>query len=263
MINRYTKFPPAEWASFSTKPTTTANFTIRTKSGSQFKVDWGDGTITSHANNATASKGYATAYSGVVKITSANGKLTDIDSILSSQGAWNFDISTIASQCSAMTNTVYFTGNAMVLTGNISTLPSGLTNTVFFNGNAMTLTGDIANLPSGLSFQVYFLGRLMTLTGDMKFSAINTTYYHINGALNNISYTSGRVWKNITLLFTRLLATHFTATEVDNIFIDLDNSPLVTGAGTIDLRGSSAPPTSASLTARNSLVTKGKTLLYN
>jgi len=215
MINRYTKFPPAEWALFSTKATTTANITIRTKSGSQFKVDWGDGTITSHTNNATASKTYATAYFGVVKITSANGKLTDIDGIQSSAGAWNFDISIIASQCTAMTSTIYFYGNAM------------------------------------------------TLTGDMKFSAINTTYCYINGTANNISYTSGRVWKNMTMLYTRLLTAHFTATEVDNIFIDLNNSPLVIGAGTIDLRGNSAPPTVASLTARNSLVTKGKTLLYN
>ena len=166
---------------------------------------------------------------------------------------------------SGLTNSVVLFGNSMALTGDISTLPSGLTNTVLFIGNSMTLTGNISTLPSGLTSTVYFEGNLMTLTGDIKVSAPNVTMFNIQttSLSTNINYTSGRVWRNVTQLLIRLKVGRLTATEVDNIFIDLNNSPLVTGAGTIDLRGNNAPPTVASLSARNSLVTKGKTILTN
>ena len=325
------------WASFTTAPTTSVNWRVVTKNGGQYRVDWGDGTITTHNSFATATKTYSTPYSGVIKIGAVNGGIANVDGIRSTAGAWNFDISIIKNQIPDLTYEVHFSGNSMALTGNIaslpsglnyalffegslmtltgniaslpsgltyqvvfignsmtltgdiSTLPTGLTYQVYFNGNLMTLTGNIASLPSGLTFTVFFVGsqmtltgdisnlpsgltntvflegNLMTLTGDIRLSAINATRLSIvtTNASSNVTYTAGRVWRNMTVINIRLRATRLSATEVDNIFIDLNNSPLVTGAGTIDLRGNNAPPTAASLAARNSLVTKGKTILTN
>lgn len=325
------------WASFTTASTTTANWIIWTKDGGQYRVDWGDGTITTHNSGSTASKTYSTPYAGVVKIGAVNGGISNIDGIRSTSGAWNFNISIIKDQLPSMTFEVFFDGNSMALTGNIANLPTNLTNTVFFQGTLMTLTGNIANLPSGLTEEVYFNGNSMTLTGDIATlpSGLTDELYfngnlmtltgnianlpsgltnrlHLQGNLmtltgdistvpiglssrlfligssmaltgniansapnatviniqapsisTNINYTSGRVWKNVTQLLLRLKTGTLTSNEVDNIFIDLNNSPLVTGAGTIDLRGSNAAPTSASLAARNSLVSKGKTILTN
>lgn len=226
------------WGTLTTASTTTANLTIRTKNGAQYQVAWGDGTVTTHNNNTKASKTYSVAYAGEVKIRAVNGGLKNIDGIMSTAGAWNFNLSIIGSQFPTMTYQLYFLGNLM------------------------KITGDISSLPSWLTFQAYFSGNLMTITGNMKTSAPNVTSYYISSSSANITYTSGRVWKNMISLYIRQKTAQFTATEVDNIFIDLDASPLVTGAGTIDLRGNSAPPTSASLSARNSLVSKGKTILH-
>lgn len=107
------------------------------------------------------------------------------------------------------------------------------------NSNSSTWFGDIADTPSGL------------------------TYLYLQSNTSTWTYTAGRVWSNVTTFYLRPKVGDITSTMVDNIFIDLDASPLVMGAGTIDLRGNCGAVTSASLAARNSLVSKGKTLLFN
>lgn len=136
-------------------------------------------------------------------------------------------------------------GRLTITAGNwnfdISTLKYYVPNLTYLvlNSNTSTWSGDIANTPSGVT-TLYLISNLSTWT-----------------------YTSGRVWKNVSNIYLRPKAGDITSTMVDNIFIDLDNSPLVTGAGTIDTRGNCGAVTSASLTARNSLASKGKTLLFN
>ena len=202
------------WMPLTTATTTTTDIQIRTISGAQYQVDWGDGSITTHNSDDVANKTYSSPYAGVIKVRALSGGLININKLQITAGNWNFDISTLK----------YYVPNLTYLR---------------LLSNSSTWSGDIADVPSGL-----------------------TTLY-LNSITSTWTYTAGRVWSNMTNLYLRPKAGVFTSTMSDNLFIDLDASPLVTGAGTIDLRGNCGAVTSASLTERNSLVTKGKTLLFN
>jgi hypothetical protein len=164
---------------------------------------------------------------------------------------------------SGLTNLLNISGDSMAISGNLSSVPSGLTNAVILSGNSMTISGNLSSVPSGLTYAVLLQGTLMNFTGDIKTSAPLATYYYYYTPLSTISYTSGRVWKNMTNVTFALASSHLTVTEVNNMLVDLDASPLVTGAGTIDLRGNNATPTGAGLTAKSSLIAKGKTVYTN
>jgi len=202
------------WGRLTTASTTTTNIQIRTTSGVQYQVSWGDGTRTTHNSDNVANKTYASPYAGIINVRAVSGRLTNINKLQITAGNWNFDISTLK----------YYVPNLTTLR---------------LQSNLSTWTGDIANTPSGL-----------------------TTLY-LQSNLSTWTYTAGRVWANVSNIYLRPKAGDITSTKVDNIFIDLDASPLVTGAGTIDLRGNCGAPTSASLTAWNRLVAKGKTVLHN
>lgn len=430
MKKRYFFFSSAveDWMPLTTANTTTTNIQIRTISGAQYQVDWGDGTITTHNSDTVANKTYSTPYAGIIKVRAVSGGLININKVQITAGNWNFDISTLKyyvpnlttlhlqSNTSTwtgnlidlprgmtggvrfqgnlmsvngslsdlpiglsefiyfqgdniyltgngydipqnlteyiyfygsnitvninlldlprnLTGFIHFQGNSMTvngntedipsgltrfiylsgsniylngdlsdlpqglqeslrleganvsvtgdvsdipsgimgtlylgsnniqLSGNLSDLPTGLTNQIYLSGNMISVTGNIENVPNVASFTV--LSDLSTLTGDISLSTNNATVFRIQSTSSVCTYSYTKNWKNVTNMIIRLSTGHLTSTEVDNIFIDLDNSPLVTGSGTIDLRGNNAPPTSASLSARNSLVSKGKTLLYN
>jgi hypothetical protein len=164
---------------------------------------------------------------------------------------------------SGLTNLLNISGDSMAISGNLSSVPSGLTYAVLLSGNSMTISGNLSSVPSGLTYAVLLQGTLMNFTGDIKTSAPLATYYYYYTPLSTISYTSGRVWKNMTNVTFALASSHLTVTEVNNMLVDLDASPLVTGAGTIDLRGNNATPTGAGLTAKSSLIAKGKTVYTN
>lgn len=276
------------WGRLTTASTTTINLFIKIKSGAQYQVAWGDGTITTHNHNTLASKTYSVAYAGDIYFRAVSGGLKNIDGIRSTAGAWNFDLSLIKLQFPTMTMELYFVGKNNTISGKLSDVPSGLTKSLYLYGLNNTINGMLSDVPSGLIYDVYLSafttgviagnlssipsglsgslwlsGNGVSITGDMKTSAPNVIDCYINSTSANITYTSGRVWKNMSQIYIRQKTAQFTATEVDNIFIDLDASPLITGAGIIDLRGNNAPPTAASLSARNSLVSKGKTVLHN
>jgi hypothetical protein len=251
-----------KWLVLSTASVTTANLQINTKTGGQWLVNWGDGNVDVVNSGVYKTHTYSTAYVGNVLVKPQSGGLNNIDGFSTNVGSWNFDLSVFL-KVPNMTNQLYISGNSMAISGNLSSVPSGLTNQLYISGNSMAISGNLSSIPSGLTNQLVFSGALMTITGDIKTSAPLATYYYYYTPLSTISYTSGRVWKNMTNVTFALASSHLTVTEVNNMLVDLDASPLVTGAGTIDLRGNNATPTGAGLTAKSSLIAKGKTVYTN
>lgn len=170
---------------------------------------------------------------------------------------WNSSSSTRKKDFSTTTSGVAFirsaTGNSIEdinfirsIVGNwnfdISVL-SNVSDTVFFYGSSispMILTGDISSL-SNVSYVVRFQGSNMTLT-------YTTT-------------TWGTVPSDNFQL--RLSPGHLTQSEVDQLFIDLNNAG-TTGTATINFGGkSNAAPSSASASARTALASRGYNLIHN
>jgi len=217
--------------------TTSLGLMIQTNSTQAWQVDWnGSGdwqTWNSSGTNRT--KTFSTPTSGVAFIRSATGNsIEDINYVYSINGNWNFDISAL----STVSYSVYFSGSNMALTGDISAL-SNVSYRVYFNGSLMSLTGGISVL-SNVSYLIYFIGSNMTLT------YATTTWGTIPSNRLHLRLSPGRL----------------TQSEVDQLFIDLDNAG-TTGTAIIDLRGSNAAPSSASASARTELASRGYTVLHN
>ena len=169
----------------------------------------------------------------------------------------------IANTSQLLTGTFYLVGNSMTITGDIANTSQLLTGILRIVGNSMTITGDLANTSQLLTGSLVFVGNLITTYGDIAVVASGITILHLNTPLGEYTYTAGRVWANMTEVFIRPKAGFITSTEVDNIFIDIDNSPLAVAGGTIDLRGNCGAVTAASSAARSSLAGKGYTCLFN
>jgi hypothetical protein len=222
-------------------------------------------TITGNLSSIPSGLTYRLILSGNSMTISGNlsGVPSGLTNLLNISGDSMAISGNLSSVPSGLTNAVILSGNSMTISGNLSSVPSGLTNAVILSGDSMAISGNLSSVPSGLTNQLVFSGALMNFTGDIKTSAPLATYYYYNTLLSTLSYTSGRVWKNMTNVTFALASSHLTVTEVNNMLVDLDASPLVTGAGTIDLRGNNATPTGAGLTAKSSLIAKGKTVYTN
>ena len=143
------------------------------------------------------------------------------------------------------------------LSGDIATAPSGLTNMSIIGQN--TISGDIATAPSGLT--VMSICGQNTLSGSLDSLQNTLTYYSITG-LNSISTYSG---VNLNSGFTYFLSQSpnacFNSSAVDALFIELETT--IPGITYINITGCAAPPTGASLTARNNLIASGCTVIHN
>ena len=169
----------------------------------------------------------------------------------------------IANTSQLLTQTLWILGSSIAITGDIANTSQLLTSSLSLIGNLMTITGDIANTSQLLTNILWFSGNLMTTYGDIAAVASGITILRLNTPLGEYTYTAGRVWANMTEVYIRPKAGFITSTEVDNIFIDIDNSPLAVAGGTIDLRGNCGAVTAASSAARSSLAGKGYTCLFN
>ncbi len=148
------------------------------------------------------------------------------------------------------------------LTGSVAGLPSGITR-FYVQGNN-TISGTIADIPSGIT-QFYVQGN-NTITGDLADISNSITYFILQGANTVNTYTSGKTWSNgftSSFINTPVAGGGLDATEIDNLFIDLDTSWTTTRKQTISMIGTHAAPTATSLAARNSLIAKGRTIIVN
>jgi len=169
------------------------------------------------------------------------------------------------------------------IAGNIDNgLPTGITNLYVIGGGVITgdtdnlagfypamtqfsvigpttLTGDMANLPSTLTtFSIG--GTSHTMTGDIAACPAILNYLYLSvGNLNTTTYTAfPKVWASIMVEIYLRRSPSYTSTELDNLFIDWDNSTTSWGGSKfINVQGT---VTAASLAARNSLITKGVTI---
>ena len=156
---------------------------------------------------------------------------------------------------------LYIVGSNTI-SGDIVNLPVGFTTLMMSGSN--TITGDVANFPATVTrIELYGLN---TLYGDFADISNNITAIRIQGRNTIDSYTSGKTWNNSIIGNFDLVPVApggLDATEVDNLFIDLDTSWTTTRSQPIDMRGTNAAPTAASAAARTSLIAKGRTIYVN
>ena len=153
--------------------------------------------------------------------------------------------------------TVYSNLGQNTTNGNIANLPSGLTGYVNYGQN--TTTGNISNLPSSLTS--YGNDGQNTTSGDISNLPSGLTYYQNLGQNIVSDYTGGNLNSGITRFDSFSPNSTFNSTEVDNLLIELAST--LPGITYVRIAGGAAPPTAASLAARNQLIAAGTTLITN
>ena len=147
-------------------------------------------------------------------------------------------------------------------TGSIDNTPN-LKYIVFSNNLLSSFTGSIDSTPK-LTYLNFYNNLLLKITGDI--GKIVKCYYfraHIN---TNCTFTYVTRRNNWTTRYEELWVScsSMTSNMVDNLLIDLDASGVMpTGVKYIDLSGLCGAVTSASETARASLVLKGFRVIVN
>ena len=245
--------PDASCCEFSLLNSNDANVQVWTTDGLPYSVDWGDGTTSGPiASGVATSHGYGSPFTGNVKICKTCG-VAPIFRVYFNSGNWNFDIADL--NCfSGLTEVYIYSG---ITTGDIANLPSGLT--VYINEGQNTTSGNIANLPSGLT--VYSNYGQNTTSGDIANLPNGLTVY-INSGQNTVSdYSGGNLNSGIISFISITSSGGLSSSEVDALFIELETT--LPGIGYINITGTNAAPTAASLTARNNLIAAGTTVIHN
>ena len=138
-----------------------------------------------------------------------------------------------------------------------------LTTLICGSNTLSSFTGSIDNTRNLLRLDIY--GNLLSaFTGDI--GKIVECYYldlHINTKCTFTYVTRRNNWTSAYNML-RISCASMTSTMVDTLLIDLDASGVMpSGSGRIDLNGLCGAVTSASETARASLVSKGFTVIVN
>ena len=171
---------------------------------------------------------------------------------------------TLSGSVAGLTNLTYlYVRGSNTLSGSVA----GMTTLqVFYVEGLNTLSGSVAGLTSLVGITVTGSN---TLSGDIGGSG---TAAMVNGVIiiyltgnNQMSeYTSGATWSlNDTSLINPATGYGYSATEIDNMLIDMAASLGTVSAKTITLKGSSAARTSASNAAVATLNGKGWTIVTN
>ena len=211
----------------------TATVNMTTADGSAYTVDWGDGTSSTVASAANATRVYAGNYSGAIRIFST-GIFTRVNS-------W--------------TGTV-------TLTGTTAQLPTGLT-ILQLIGSSITLTGTTAQLPTGLTY-LQLNGSSIAVTGTTAQLPTGLTYLYLSS--NSITLTgSSTPWRTASMRHVYISAYGLaTATDVDNLLIALSGVTSWVTEKLVDLRGAgNAARTAASNAAVSTIQSYGVTVLTN
>jgi len=215
---------------------TTAAVTISMKGTGLIRVVWGDNSFTDYTLTSTA-QNVAHTYSGsaTYKVLIYNPRNMTSWSCTDNAN-YNFNIKELRK--TGLTY-IHITGSNTI-TGNVADFKTGLTYISIYGSN--TITGNVADFKTGLT--------VISITGS------NT----ITG------YAYPHVWANLINYFYLVInnGTGLSATEVDNLLIDLDGSAWAGSGKTLRLTGSKiAAPTAASAAARTSLGNKGITIITN
>jgi len=153
--------------------------------------------------------------------------------------------------------TYYINIGQNTTSGNIANLPSGLI--VYSNSGQNTTSGNIDNLPSGL---LNYLNRGQnTTSGDIGNLPSGLTYYENHGQNTVSDYSGGNLNSGISYFSFITASGGLSASEVDALMIELDST--LPGLSYVNITGTNAAPTAASLTARNNMVSNGVTVIHN
>lgn len=202
---------------------------------------WGSNTLTGDITSMTgltylALKGSANISGSVSSLTS----LTHLE---------RDGTNTLSGSISGLTSLDYIqVAGTNTLSGSVASL-TGLTRLQIEGSN--TVTGSISALTS-LTY-ILMVGS-NTISGDLNGLASDLTTCDIRGSNQIVDYTSGATWGNATVRIVPATSYGYSATEVDNILIDMAASDSMDGK-TITLTGSSAARTSASDAAVTKLET--------
>ena len=246
-----------------------------TLSGETISVDWGDGSALStySGTDQVWSKDYGSAVNKTVKIYSASA-LTKF-SMTQSGANITFDLADLPRgltdfNCQG-SNTVtgdladlprgltyFLCYGSNTITGGLSGLPSVLTHILCTGSN--TITGNLSDLPSGF---IYFrCAGSNTVTGDLSGLPSELTYFYLTGS-NTVSDYPGKTWTTTMTRFVLRGDAALSATEVDQLLIDLDDDLTWSAGDAITITGNCDPPTAAADAAIASLEAEGVTVTVN
>lgn len=159
------------------------------------------------------------------------------------------------------TVTTFSVGGSNTITGATGDVHSGCS--YFALSGSGSVTGNLNALPATLSF-FQLTGTNKVLSGDIANLPAGLTYFQVPSNTVGLTYTFPKTWpSNMRLVLYSPASSGLTATEVDNLLIDLAVPTWDTSIKQITLRGANATRTSASDAAVATLITKGVTLDLN
>lgn len=220
--------------------------------GGEGFVDWGDGTTTPYSGESELYSHYFLNFTGTIKFY---GTLTRLHSQTSTANLYH-DINALPTEMLH-----YVNEGVNTTSGNINTLKEGLK--TYWNIGLNTVSGDVADLPT--TILTFVNGGNNTVTGDISDtpSISDMIFWNCLGTNTISDYTSGVSWNSGVYLVQHLPTTGsgLSATEVDNMLIDLESSGM--NIGIINLAGENAARTSASDSAVTALQLLGVSVTTN
>ena len=158
----------------------------------------------------------------------------------------------------------YCSGNLQRITGNLSSMPAVMT-TFICSGNLVEITGNLSSIPAVMT---YFTcnGNLMEITGNLSSIPAVMTYFYCSGSLITVTgYTTRTLANNMRRVYFIPGAGYgLTASEIDQLLIDLANVATWVTEKSINISSPNAARTSASDAAFTTLtVTKGVAITPN
>ena len=207
---------------------------FQTLADTEIEVSWGDGSSNTYSgtDDQAYSHDYGSVGDYVIKLVEKSKNCLTKFSMVQSNTDISFDIGALPRGLISF----YITGNNTI-SGDIGNAPAGLTYFRMYGQN--TISGDLENAPAGLG--------TLSVTGN-----------------NTISNYTTKTWttKITTFKIVPILPGGLDATEIDNLFIDLD-ADLDCSSLVITLTGTNAAPTPASQSARDNIVAEGGTIVTN
>ena len=136
---------------------------------------------------------------------------------------------------------------------------------IYFGGNSMTLSGTTYAWTAAMF--IAFWGGSLAISANLSTSCTTTgdLSLYLSSTSVAVTYPTTRTWpKTMRRVYLRPSVGSMPTADTDRLFIDIDAT--CTTASTekiLDARGNCGAVTSASLTARTSLVAKGFAVSYN
>ncbi|NVN92409.1 MAG: PIG-L family deacetylase [Desulfuromonadales bacterium] len=213
--------------------------------------------------NGNATRGVSLIISSSSAVTlNATGTFTPVISVLGSPSiAWTFPGGTPSSSTSLTPGAVTFTDTSVHACTLNASVPSTITSLAIYpqdNGGQayalQTITG-IEKL-TGLTNLVLYGAGMTSVPNANQLTSLQRAYFS-----RNFLGGSNMRWNGLTnLTLVHAYGNNFSAQEVDQLFIDLDNNGVSGGEFSLAYN---AGPSAASATARANLAARGNLLTYN